>query len=89
MGADLVAARAPTAPEVTDYDRAHLVTYLRLLDAEAAGAPWEEAARLLLAVDPGKGRDDARLRYETHASRARWMAASGYLDLLKSRTRLT
>lgn len=75
--------RAPMDPQVTDYDRAHLVTYLRLLDAEAAGAAWEEAASLLLRVDPLKGRDTARLRYESHASRARWMAAGGYLDLLK------
>lgn len=85
MTADDIAPRAPSGPELTDYDRAHLVTYLRLLDAEAAGAPWEEAARLLLEVDPGKARDAARLRYETHASRARWMAAEGYLELLKAR----
>jgi hypothetical protein len=80
-----IAARAPSEPELTDYDRAHLVTYLRLLDAEAAGAPWEDAARLLLEVDPGKARDAARLRYETHASRARWMATNGYLKLLQVR----
>lgn len=79
-----IADRAPTDLMVTDYDRAHLVTYLRLLDAEAAGAAWEEAAELLLRIDPVKGRDTARLRYESHASRARWMAAGGYLDLLKA-----
>ena len=32
-------------PQMTDYDRAHLPTYLRLLDATSEGAPWEEVAR--------------------------------------------
>ena len=78
-----IADRAPSESVLTDYDRAHLVTYLRLLDAEAAGAGWEEAAQLVLRADPLKGRDVARLRYETHASRARWMADAGYLQLLR------
>lgn len=78
-----VADRAPSDLALTDYDRAHLITYLRLLDAEAAGADWEEAARLLLEADPGRSRDLARLRYESHASRARWMASEGYLELLR------
>lgn len=84
MVASSISALAPSEPELTDYDRAHVVTYLRLLDAEAAGASWEEVARLLLGVDPGKARDEARLRYETHADRARWMASQGYLQLLNS-----
>ena len=40
-----IAETAPTAAQVTDYDRAHLPTYLRLLDATSEGAPWEEVAR--------------------------------------------
>lgn len=78
-----IADQAPSEPAVTEYDRAHLVIYLRLLDAEASGASWEDAARLLLNTDPAKARDVARLRYETHAARARWMASEGYLDLLR------
>lgn len=77
------ADRAPHEAGLTDYDRAHLTTYLRLLDAEASGAAWEEAARLVLRADPGRARDAARLQYETHASRARWMAREGYLKLLQ------
>ena len=79
-----VAPRAPNDPVLTDYDRAHLTTYLRLLDAEAAGAPWEEAARLVLRADVGRGRDAARLQYETHAARARWLSREGYLRLLQA-----
>lgn len=80
------ADRAPRDSALTDYDRANLVTYLRLLDAEAAGAGWEEAARVVLRADPDRGRDAARLQYETHASRARWMANEGYLELVRAQT---
>jgi hypothetical protein len=79
-----IADQAPTEPQVTDYDRAHLTLYLRLLDAEAEQAAWDEVTSVLLAIDPAKERDRARLRYETHLARARWMTDQGYLDLLKS-----
>jgi hypothetical protein len=32
-----VADQAPTAGDLTDYDREYLATYLRLLDADAEG----------------------------------------------------
>jgi len=31
---------APAEQVLTGYDEQHLVTYLRLLDADADGAPW-------------------------------------------------
>ena len=40
-----VADLAPDADVLTGYDQQHLVTYLRLLDAEAQGADWTEVAR--------------------------------------------
>ena len=79
----LVADEAPTAPMVTDYDKAHLKLYLRLLDADAEGAAWEQVASVLLDVDPVAERDRALRRHETHLARARWMTERGYLDLLK------
>jgi hypothetical protein len=63
---------------VTDYDRAHLPTYLRLLDATSEGAPWEEVARVVLEPDR------ARRAHETHLARARWLTEHGYRDLLRS-----
>lgn len=42
---------APTGDELTDYDRAHVTTYLRLLDAASAGAEWSEVARIVLGFD--------------------------------------
>jgi hypothetical protein len=68
---------------VTDYDKAHLKLYLRLLDADAEGAAWENVAHLLLDIDPVAERDRALRRHETHLARARWMTDRGYLDLLK------
>jgi len=68
---------------VTDYDKAHLKLYLRLLDANAEGAAWEQVARLLLDIDPVAERDRALRRHESHLARARWMTERGYLDLLK------
>lgn len=79
-----IADQAPSDTKVTDYDRAHLTLYLRLLDADREQAAWDEVASILLVIDPVKERDRARLRYETHLARARWMSDGGYLDLLKS-----
>ena len=78
----LVGDEAPIAPMVTDYDKAHLELYLRLLDAAAEGAAWDEIARLLLEIDPDVEPDRARRRHQTHLARARWMTERGYLDLL-------
>lgn len=73
---------APAGPDITLYDEAHFVTYLRLLDAEADGAGWEEVARIVLHRDPL--RDAARTRrcWESHLARARWMTKTGYRRIL-------
>ena len=47
-----VADVAPSGPVLTSYDHQHLVTYLRLLDADAEGADWREVARIVLHLDP-------------------------------------
>ena len=49
-----VADTAPNAETLTSYDEEHLVTYLRLLDAEADGADWTEATRLVLHIDASR-----------------------------------
>jgi hypothetical protein len=41
-----VADLAPTEPILTGYDEQHLITYLRLLDAESEGADWREVAKV-------------------------------------------
>lgn len=75
----------PAESRVTDYDRAHLVTYLRLLDAEADAADWQEAAELILGIDPEREHDRALRIHTSHLARAKWMTANGYRDLLRGR----
>lgn len=73
------AGALPTdSPEVTDYDREHLTIYLQLLDGDAAGATWQEAARLVLQLDPDAEPESARLSYDAHLARAEWMTRVGY-----------
>ena len=78
-----VAAIAPTGTALTAYDRRHFITYLRLLDAVAENAPWEDVARIVLRMDPTGAPEVARRAFQTHLERARWMTEAGYLDLLK------
>ena len=78
-----VADSAPTDAVLTAYDEQHLVTYLRLLDAEAEAADWREVARIVLHIDPDKEPDRARRAWETHLARARWMTEHGYRHLLQ------
>lgn len=68
---------------LTDYDHLHLITYLRLLDAETDGADWQEVAELVLKIDPAWETDRARRVYDAHLARAHWMTRSGYRHLLK------
>lgn len=78
-----IADTAPTGPVLTAYDEQHLVSYLRLLDAAAAGADWQEVSRLVLRIDPSREPDRARRAWETHLARARWITTSGYHHLLR------
>jgi hypothetical protein len=41
-----VANGAPVSAALTGYDEEHLVTYLRLLDADDEGADWWEVAQI-------------------------------------------
>ena len=41
-----VADIAPSDSVLTVYDEEHVITYLRLLDADAAGADWRAVARI-------------------------------------------
>jgi len=78
-----VADEAPTTSVLTGYDEDHLVTYLRLLDAEEDGADWEEVAKIVLHLDQDREPDRARRAWESHLARARWMTEHGYRHLLR------
>lgn len=72
---------APTGSALTEYDRQHLTLYLRLLDAEADGAGWQEAVRILFGINPELESERARRVYASHLARARWMTEHGYRQL--------
>jgi hypothetical protein len=73
----------PEADVLTGYDQEHLVTYLRLLDAETEGADWVEVARIVLHIDPSLEPERARRAWESHLARAKWMTQHGYCHLLR------
>jgi len=73
----------PTADTVTDYDLKHSTTYLRLLDAHADGVAWQEAARVIMGLEPTADAERIRRIHDSHLARAQWMTRKGYRDLLK------
>jgi hypothetical protein len=73
----------PNNPVLTGYDQQHLITYLRLLDADADGAEWQEIARVVLHLDPTGDPEGARHIWASHLARARWMTENGYQHLLR------
>ncbi|WP_080667225.1 MULTISPECIES: DUF2285 domain-containing protein [Bradyrhizobium] len=74
-----VADLAPTEPAPTSYDVQHVVTYVRLLQAEGEGVDWQEVTRIVLHLDPEREPDRARNAYQSHLSRAKWMTEQGRL----------
>jgi hypothetical protein len=78
-----VADTAPTDSVLTAYDEEHVVTYLRLLDADVDGADWREVARVVLHLDPEHQPSRARNTFDSHLLRAKWMTEHGYRHLLR------
>jgi hypothetical protein len=76
--------RAPQGVPLTEYDREIAPVYLRLLDAEAAGADWREVAKIVLGVDPAEEPQRAQVMHTTHLARARWLRDGGYREFLVS-----
>lgn len=72
---------------VTDYDRARLQAYVRLLDAVAAGADWREAAAVILNLDIAEDPARARRIYDVHLARAQWMSRIGFSQLRTTRSK--
>ena len=81
---NLLMDHPPADAELTAYDRAHLKLYLRLLDAEADGADWQEVAELVLRLDPRKDAERAHQIYASHLARAKWMVEQGYSGLIRA-----
>jgi hypothetical protein len=80
--APMLADEAPVADTLTDYDEEHLIAYRGLLDAEREGAEWDEAALLVLRIDPIREPTRARSVWASHLARAKWLVEHGYGRLL-------
>lgn len=74
-----VADVAPNEATLTAYDEQHVVTYIRLLQADGQGADWREVARIVLHIDPELEPDRARTAYQSHLARAKWVTEHGRL----------
>ena len=85
MNATAFEDRPPESTGLTPYDERHLATYLRLLDADEEGADWKEAVRIIFGLDADREAQRARIVYDSHLARARWMTQSGYRHLLHPR----
>lgn len=75
-------SEAPDAPTLTDYDRAHIKLYLRLIDAERAGATPAEVIPVLFGAGIDPASPQAQRMHRSHLDRARWLVDGGYLDLI-------
>ena len=64
---------APVGPLITAYDEDHIDTYLRVLNAAQDGADWRGISRIVLHVDPDQDAERARLVFDSHLARAKWM----------------
>ena len=73
----------PNSDSITDYDREHFATYLRLLDAIATNVDWRVCARQILGLDVDVDASAARALFDSNLARAVWMTKSGYKDLLR------
>ncbi len=62
--------RSPDTLQLTRYNEGHLADYLRLLDLEADGADWREAAGLVFGIDAAAEPDRARIMHDSHLARA-------------------
>ncbi len=77
-----IADEVPWSETITEYDEAHYVIYLRLLDASAEGAGTDEMARVVLGIDPAQDPRRAERAVSSHLRRAQWMTEKGYRRLL-------
>ena len=77
--------KAPDAPVLTGYDRAHIKLYLRLIDAERAGATPAEVIPVLFGPSLHPESSDAQRQHQSHLDRARWLVKGGYLQLFARR----
>lgn len=84
FGSNGTAPSAPNDFSLTAYDRAHMLTYARLLDAERLGHDWTAAAEGILGLDVAADRAAAELCWRSHLERARWIVGKGLAAVVRA-----
>ena len=72
---------APSDTTVTDYDRAHLQDYIRLLDARAADMSGDDMCKIILEIDPANDPEGTQETLRSHLERAAWMSSVGFRQI--------
>ena len=68
----------PWSDELSDYDRANISVYARLLYDESEGATENDLAREVFHLDPYANRPRVQRIVQSHLRRARWIAETLY-----------
>lgn len=76
--------RIAPSGDATSYDRSHLMLYAELLDADSCGITWREGASDMLGIDPVMEPETARLCWESHLARARWLIGEGLASAVET-----
>src|SRR3546814_17815591 len=74
----------PVSADLTAYDQAQLKLYMRLLDAEADGAAWEEVVHVLFGLDPAADAIRAANIDPAHIPRANCMPEPRQLQPIRA-----
>jgi hypothetical protein len=57
-----IADVAPAGRALTENDEEHMITYMRVLNADRQGADWRDVSRIVLRIDPDTEADRAQAR---------------------------
>jgi hypothetical protein len=63
--------------QITEYDRAHFLSYARILDAVRSDQTWQEAAIEILDLDVEGDEYGSYRIWRAHVDRAEWIKADG------------
>lgn len=82
----MIADLEPLAPSggATKYDRSHLLIYAELLDADGHGITCQQGALDILGIDPVRDPEAARLCWDSHLARARWIVGEGLASAVEA-----
>jgi hypothetical protein len=71
---------------ITEYDRAHFLSYARILDAVRFNQTWQEAARDILDLDAESDEPSAYRIWCAHVDRAEWIVGDGLALVVHNRS---